>query len=240
MIRVILESPYKGDVEKNLTYLRRCLRDCLKRGEAPFASHGLYTQKDVLDDNDPEERKLGIEAGLQWGIKAEKSVVYVDKGISDGMVYGILRAGQEKRPVEFRALYHVRKCASCVLDAFGTCADCADEMGEMMPEKRERYYKRLSSIRDDKHTERQALLDIKLHHGQMTAQEEDRLEEIREWLDADDQRRMLMKINESGKAPGFFCKDHPKEEVGGEGGMCWICIKEDDDFRKHRKKVWGS
>ena len=36
---VVVESPYAGDVEANLAYLRRAMRDCLLRGEAPFASH---------------------------------------------------------------------------------------------------------------------------------------------------------------------------------------------------------
>lgn len=50
MRRVIIESPYAGNVEANATYLRRCLRDSLLRGEAPFASHAIYTLPGVLDD----------------------------------------------------------------------------------------------------------------------------------------------------------------------------------------------
>ena len=41
---VILESPYAGDVAANVKYARRCVRDSLSRGEAPIASHLLYTQ----------------------------------------------------------------------------------------------------------------------------------------------------------------------------------------------------
>ena len=40
----VIESPYAGDVEGNLTYLRACLKDCVERGESPYASHGLLTQ----------------------------------------------------------------------------------------------------------------------------------------------------------------------------------------------------
>ncbi|OGN03538.1 MAG: hypothetical protein A2655_04835 [Candidatus Yanofskybacteria bacterium RIFCSPHIGHO2_01_FULL_43_42] len=105
MRRVVLESPFAGDVERNLAYARRCLHDCLLRGEAPIASHLLYTQPGVLDDNKPEERKLGIEAGLVWGSLAEATVVYTDYGISGGMKFGIERAEKEGRPVEFRKLY---------------------------------------------------------------------------------------------------------------------------------------
>jgi hypothetical protein len=101
---VIVESPYAGDVERNLRYLRACLQDCLKRGEAPFASHGLYTQPGVLDDTIPEERQHGIEAGLAWGRAAEATVVYTDLGWSNGMRYGVANAHAAQRPVEVRTL----------------------------------------------------------------------------------------------------------------------------------------
>lgn len=104
MRRVIVETPYAGDVEENTHYARLCLHDCLVKGEAPFASHLLYTQESVLDDDIPEERKLGILAGLAWGSVAEATVVYTDYGISNGMKEGIKRAETEGRPVEYRQL----------------------------------------------------------------------------------------------------------------------------------------
>ncbi len=111
MRRVVLESPYAGrgtdmagETEKNVNYARACLHDCIMRGEAPIASHLLYTQPGVLNDDDPAERKLGIEAGLLWGQLAEASVVYVDRGVSKGMKFGITRARKENRPVEYRSL----------------------------------------------------------------------------------------------------------------------------------------
>lgn len=111
MIKVLIESPYAGrgdnaekDREKNLEYLRAAMRDCFMRGEAPFASHGLYTQPGVLDDDVPDERSLGIEAGLVWGQQAEKTVVYTDRGVSTGMRYGIENALKSGRRVEVRTL----------------------------------------------------------------------------------------------------------------------------------------
>jgi hypothetical protein len=104
MIPVILESPYSGDVEANLAYARACLRDSLKRGEAPIASHLLYTQPGVLSDALPEERDLGIRAGLLWGTFAQKTVVYTDRGISEGMKLGIAAAQTEGRAIEYRSL----------------------------------------------------------------------------------------------------------------------------------------
>lgn len=101
---VIVESPYAGDVAKHERYARAAMKDCLLRGEAPYASHLLYTQPGVLDDRISEDRKLGIEAGLAWGKMAEKTVVYTDCGISNGMKMGIQRALLEGRHVEYRQL----------------------------------------------------------------------------------------------------------------------------------------
>lgn len=101
---VILESPYAGDIDRNVEYARRCLRDSLMRGEAPIASHLLYTQPGVLCDELPHERAHGIDAGLAWRKVAEASVVYADLGITAGMEYGIAAAKSAGVPVEFRTI----------------------------------------------------------------------------------------------------------------------------------------
>lgn len=113
MRRVILESPYAGDIIHNVRYAQACLRDSLLRGEAPLASHLLYTQPGVLRDEVPEERALGIEAGLSWGAEAEATVVYTDRGISRGMQFGIERAKKEGRPVEYRLIAKPAPYISC-------------------------------------------------------------------------------------------------------------------------------
>jgi hypothetical protein len=104
MIRVVIESPYAGDVERNLHYLRACMRDCLRRGEAPYASHALYTQPGVLDDQKPEERKLGIEAGYAWWDAADMIVFYADLGWSRGMSAARDRVADKLRATETRYL----------------------------------------------------------------------------------------------------------------------------------------
>lgn len=80
---VILESPFAGDVKRNKKYLNRCILDALLRGEAPVASHKMYT--DSLDDEVHEQRELGISAGLAFNSVIKTVVVYTDHGISDGM-----------------------------------------------------------------------------------------------------------------------------------------------------------
>ncbi len=106
--RVILESPYAGDVDGNLNYARACVRDCVLRGDSPQASHLLFTQPGILDDLDPAERALGIDAGLAWLPVAEATVVYTDHGISPGMSKGIDAARELQRPVEFRTLQETK------------------------------------------------------------------------------------------------------------------------------------
>jgi len=104
MKTVAIETPYAGDTERNLTYLRACLRDSIQRGEAPFASHGLYTQPGVLDDDDPDERALGIRAGFEWASRAIVRVFYIDLGISDGMRQAQDHARAIGQPIVLRRL----------------------------------------------------------------------------------------------------------------------------------------
>lgn len=106
---VILESPYNAPtpkgIERNVEYARACLADSLSRGEAPFASHLLYTQ--ALNDKDEKDRACGIEAGFAWAKQVAnyvKCVVYTDRGVSPGMEKGIEHASQNRIPVEFRKL----------------------------------------------------------------------------------------------------------------------------------------
>jgi hypothetical protein len=108
MRRVILESPFAAltaaGIDANITYARRCVRDCLQRGESPIASHLLLTQPGILDDLIPAQRKLGINAGLAWLTVADATVVYMNRGISEGMRYGIAAAEGRGLPVEYRWL----------------------------------------------------------------------------------------------------------------------------------------
>lgn len=101
---LILESPFAGNVEENIEYARRAVRDSLTRGEAPIASHLLYTQDGILDDNIPSERQWGIDAGLAWRVVSQGTVVYTDYGTSGGMAYGIAAAEESGKTVEYRSI----------------------------------------------------------------------------------------------------------------------------------------
>lgn len=127
--RVVIESPYAGrcalklpwplrwiawivkfiDRIQNIRYVRALLRDSLLRGEAPFASHALYTLRGVLRDDVPTERKIGMEAGFAWGVVIEKRVIGVDRGLTPGMNAGIMRARSISQKIEYRSLPGWRK-----------------------------------------------------------------------------------------------------------------------------------
>jgi hypothetical protein len=104
MKRVIIESPYAGDIEKNTTYARRAMRDSIGRGEAPLARHLLYTQPGILDENNPAERQLGIAAGLSWAPVCQLHVFYTDLGWSRGMKAAYAAARANGWPFALRAM----------------------------------------------------------------------------------------------------------------------------------------
>jgi len=105
MKRVILESPYAGSIERNIKYARECIKHSLSLNEAPIASHLLYTQEGILNDEIEEERNLGINAGLVWKEVADSHVFYIDLGISKGMQFAIDYASKNDIEIEFRKIY---------------------------------------------------------------------------------------------------------------------------------------
>lgn len=102
MKKVVIESPLSGDFAKNIRYARLCALDCVRRGEAPYASHLLLTQ--FLNDATPEERKAGMEVGFEWAKAGEVVAVYQDLGISAGMYMGIENAVFRGQKLEYRNL----------------------------------------------------------------------------------------------------------------------------------------
>jgi hypothetical protein len=105
MKRVILESPYAGDIVMNELYGELCMHDCIvNHNESPYASHLLYTRDNVLRDHIPEERKLGIAAGFFWRECAQKTVFYVDLGMTKGMEEGVEDCKAKGHPYEIRGL----------------------------------------------------------------------------------------------------------------------------------------
>ncbi len=103
----VIESPFSApDVDgivRNVQYAILAVRDSLNRDEAPYASHLFYTQ--MLDDNNTDERHLGIDAGLTICHHAEQTAIYADYGVSRGMEYGIKTAESAGRAIVERRLF---------------------------------------------------------------------------------------------------------------------------------------
>lgn len=92
MLMVTIESPFRATErhsrEENIHFARACCRFAIDQKYAPFASHLLYTQDGILDDDEKDQRDLGIEMGLMWGARASEIWFCVREGekISEGMM----------------------------------------------------------------------------------------------------------------------------------------------------------
>jgi len=119
-ICVYVESPYSGhsheEWERNINYARYAMQDCLKRGESPFLSQLLYTQAPhvgFVEDSDEKHKLLGREKSVnlafKWRSKANKTVVYTDFGITNGMKLGIKHAQDHENPIEYRTIPNIHQ-----------------------------------------------------------------------------------------------------------------------------------
>lgn len=104
MRRVVLESPYSGEIERNITYARRAVRDSILLGESPSPMHLVHPQPGILRDEVPEERALGIKAHIAWIEVADAVVMYIDYGISRGMKEAQDVATRLNKPLVYRRI----------------------------------------------------------------------------------------------------------------------------------------
>lgn len=76
---VAIESPYAGNVRENEAFARAVARQvALEEGLSPYVMHLFFTR--FLDDLVPEERTLGISAGLVWTDAAFKHFYSLREG----------------------------------------------------------------------------------------------------------------------------------------------------------------
>lgn len=128
---VVIESPYAGRAplwvprwlrwpiewwltRRNVSYALDCLRDSMRRDEAPYASHVMYTR--ALNDRAMRERAIGLYCGFAWGSRAVLRAVYCDLGVSEGMRIGITQRPRAQ-PVEYRYIrtpvWQIPTCELC-------------------------------------------------------------------------------------------------------------------------------
>lgn len=95
---VYICSPYADDILNNERKARRYCRFAIRENTIPVASHLLYPQ--MLDENDPEERQLGLLFGLVLLSKCEECWVFGNR-ISPGMAQEIGKARRRGIPVRY-------------------------------------------------------------------------------------------------------------------------------------------
>lgn len=99
MRKIYVISPYAGDVEKNVANALGYCKYVMERGYMPLASHLYFTQ--MTNDNIPEERKQGLEMGLELLSLCDEAWVFYDNRISSGMAGEIARAKELAIPITY-------------------------------------------------------------------------------------------------------------------------------------------
>ena len=95
--KVYVASRYAGNVEANVKAATRYCRLVIDRGYMPVASHLLYPQ--ILHDDDPAERELGMLFGL--ALLRDCDEVWVFGEVSPGVACEIEEAKRLQKRIRF-------------------------------------------------------------------------------------------------------------------------------------------
>ena len=98
MRKVYICSPYRGNVERNVDDARRYCRMAVDDGFIPVAPHIYFTQ--FLDDSVENERKAGIEAGIQLMLECDEMWVFGEP--TEGMMKEIECARSHEMKIVMR------------------------------------------------------------------------------------------------------------------------------------------
>lgn len=103
---VYICSPYAGNIEENIHFVKAACRYAMKQGCAPIAPHLLYPQ--FLNDTVPIEREVGIQMGLRVLASCEELWV-CGSHISEGMEKEIAEAKRLGIPVRRISAEQIQK-----------------------------------------------------------------------------------------------------------------------------------
>lgn len=117
---VILESPYSGDIDRNVAYLQRAMHDARTRGEVVIAPHMMWTQHHLcpthyVSDYDAKYevpnggREIALQQIHELRRRADLIVFYMDYGMSSGMRDGMDQCIKENLKFEERTLGDTHK-----------------------------------------------------------------------------------------------------------------------------------
>ena len=114
MAVVMIESPYSGDIDRNIRYLSLCGFDAgVLHDECPYASHGWMTQhprssnlfvSDYDEKWDVLTRNQAIDMSHRIRKRCDKTVFYTDLGWSSGMKAAKKYCEKHELPYEERQL----------------------------------------------------------------------------------------------------------------------------------------
>ena len=93
--KIYVASRYAGDVDANVSAAVTYCRRVIDEGYMPVASHLLYPQ--ILNDNIPEERELG----LLFGLLRLCDEVWVFGEVSQGVAQEIEEAKRLKKQIRY-------------------------------------------------------------------------------------------------------------------------------------------
>lgn len=95
--KIYVASKYAGDVDANTNAAIGYCRKVIDQGFMPVASHLLYPQ--ILDDDNPYERNLGLRFGL--ALLATCDEVWVFGEVSSGVAKEIELAKRLEKPLRY-------------------------------------------------------------------------------------------------------------------------------------------
>ena len=95
---VFICSPYAGDTAANEHRIRRYCRFAIKQNCIPIAPHLLFPQ--FLDDNDPEDRRIGLFMGCVLLTKCAEMWVFGEY-VTDGMALEIEKSERRLIPIRY-------------------------------------------------------------------------------------------------------------------------------------------
>lgn len=106
---VMIECPYgtEDPAKRELyeRYAKMCLKDSLRRGEAPFAGQMFYAK--LLNTHVAPEKDVGLVSHMSWIAVADIVAIYTDLGISPSMQIAINVATIKNRQMRFRSIGNV-------------------------------------------------------------------------------------------------------------------------------------
>lgn len=125
-------TPYSGDIERNIQRTKAVCSVLSNLGYLPIAPHLFYTQ--FLNDRISEERKIGMECGLQQLHDAMAIVVVGDDEgkISRGMIQEIVFASyQQIQIIHFSTMDAFVNKARDIKDYLKVCPQFTGSIKEM-------------------------------------------------------------------------------------------------------------